>query len=143
MVAAQANLEASRAKLLEAKATKVALDAVKVELEQAKAALVAERASSSSSMEAMLYHCWAFNPNGDLSFLGPDVWESFLEKFKARLQQEAPSETGETSTATEQDGEGATSSERPGGAYDFSPFLFIIYIFFVTLYYEVFQPRDN
>ena len=64
----------------------------------------------------MLYHCWAFNQDGDFSFLGPEVWESFLEKFKARLQQEAPSETGETSTATEQDAEGVTSSERPGGA---------------------------
>ena len=116
MVAAQADLEASRAKLLEAEATKVALDVARVELEEAKAALVAERASSSSSMEAMLYHCWAFNQDGDFSFLGLEVWESFLEKFRARLQQEAPSETGETFAATEQDTEGVTSSERPGGA---------------------------
>ncbi|XP_062099272.1 uncharacterized protein LOC133805179 [Humulus lupulus] len=116
LVAAQADLEANRAKLLEAEATQVALDATKVELEEAKAALVAERASSSSSMEAMLYHCWAFNQDGDFSFLAPEVWEPFLEKFKARLQQEAPSETGETSAAVEQDAEGVTLSERPEGA---------------------------
>ncbi|XP_062093257.1 uncharacterized protein LOC133799037 [Humulus lupulus] len=132
-VAAQTELEASRAKLQEAEATRVALDTVKieveeakdaratldaakVEVEEAKAALVAEKEASSSSMEAMLYHCWAFNQDGDFSFLGPDVWGSFVEKFKARLQQEAPSEIGETFTTTEQDGKGVTSSERPGGA---------------------------
>ncbi|XP_062109623.1 uncharacterized protein LOC133821176 [Humulus lupulus] len=108
LAAVRAELDASRPKLLEAESTKVALDAVKVDLEGAKtalaaekAALAAEKATSTISMENMLYHCWAFNPDGDFSFLRTEAWESFLRKFKARLQQEAPSETGETPAATE------------------------------------------
>ncbi|XP_062087086.1 uncharacterized protein LOC133793848 [Humulus lupulus] len=112
----QAELDASRPKLLEAESTKVALDAARVELEEAKAALAAEKATSTTSMENMLYHCWAFNPDGDFSFLGTKAWESFLGKFKARLQQEAPSEFEETPATIEQDGEVVTSIERPGGA---------------------------
>ncbi|XP_062114439.1 uncharacterized protein LOC133825525 [Humulus lupulus] len=101
MPAAKAELEVARAKQMETEAAQVTLAAAKAELEEAKAkqleaeaATVAERASSSSSMEAMLYHCWAFNQDGDFSFLAPEVWEPFLEKFKARLQQEPPSKLG-------------------------------------------------
>ena len=129
----QAELDASRPKLQEAEATKAALaaartelegaraaraalDAAKAKAEEAKAALATERAASSSSMEAMLYHCWVYNPDGDFSFMGADAWESFLEKFKARLQHEAPSETEENFAAAEQEGEVVTSSEQPGGA---------------------------
>ncbi|XP_062098941.1 uncharacterized protein LOC133804833 [Humulus lupulus] len=76
------------------KAAQFALAAAKTELEEAEAATVAERASSNSSLEGMLYHCWAFNPDGDFSFLAPEVWEPFLAKFKARLQQEPPLRLG-------------------------------------------------
>ncbi|XP_062099180.1 uncharacterized protein LOC133805093 [Humulus lupulus] len=118
LAAARAELDASRPKLQEVEATKAVLEAVTAELEEAKAAraaldfaktettkakdaLATEKAASSSAMEDMLYHCWVFNPDGDFSFLGADVRELFLEGFKARLQQEVPSETGETSTAAE------------------------------------------
>ncbi|XP_062073331.1 uncharacterized protein LOC133777653 [Humulus lupulus] len=116
LATARDELDASRPKLLEAESTKVALDAARVELEEAKVALAAEKATSTTFMENMLYHCWAFNPDGDFSFLGTEAWESFLGKFKARLQQEAPSETGETPVTTKQDDEVVSSTERPGGA---------------------------
>ncbi|XP_062101477.1 uncharacterized protein LOC133807277 [Humulus lupulus] len=105
LTATKTDLEAAQGALattkIDLEAAQAGLATTKAELEEAKAALVAERASSSSSMEAMLYYCWAFNQDGDFSFLAPEVWEPFLEKFKARLQQEAPSETGETSAAGE------------------------------------------
>ncbi|XP_062089307.1 uncharacterized protein LOC133795866 [Humulus lupulus] len=122
LVAARAELDATRPKLQEAEATKATLAAAVAELdsaktgaEEAKAALVAEKATSSSAMEDMLYHCWVFNLDGDFSFLGAD-WEDFREVFKARLQQEAPSKTREASTVAEQEGETATSTEQSGGA---------------------------
>ncbi|XP_062095517.1 uncharacterized protein LOC133801350 [Humulus lupulus] len=117
-----AELNEARPKLQEAEATKAALVAALVELdsaktgvEEAKAALEMEKAASSSAMEDMLYHCWVYNSDGDFSFLGAD-WDVFQEGFKAHLQQEAPSETGEASAAAEQEGETATSTEQPGGA---------------------------
>ena len=98
MAAAKAKLEEAKAKQLEAEA-----------------ATMAERASSSSSMEAMLYHCWAYNPDADFSFMSVSLLERLLVKFQARLDKEAPSETGEGSGAAEQ-GEMATSKGPPGGA---------------------------
>ena len=97
LASAQQQEQSTKAALMAAKesekAAHIALAAAKTELEEAKAkqleaeaATVAERASSSSSMEAMLYNCWAFNQDGDFSFLAPEVWEPFLENFKARLQ---------------------------------------------------------
>ncbi|XP_062088134.1 uncharacterized protein LOC133794765 [Humulus lupulus] len=102
--AAQASLATVKAELVEARAKQL----------EAEAATKAEKVSSSSSMEAMLYHCWAFNQDGNFSFLAPEVWEPYLEKFKARLQHEPPSETGETSAVGEQETEEVTSSGHPG-----------------------------
>ncbi|XP_062095900.1 uncharacterized protein LOC133801670 [Humulus lupulus] len=123
LAAAQAELEEAHLKLQEVKATKAALAAARAELdttkagaEEAKAALEAEKAASGIAMEDMLYHCWAYNPDDDFSFSGADVWEPLLEGFKARLQKEAPSETGEASVAAEQEGETATSTGPTGGA---------------------------
>ncbi|XP_062109660.1 uncharacterized protein LOC133821274 [Humulus lupulus] len=96
LAAVRAELEEARPKLQEAEATKAALAAALAELdsakagaEEAKAALETEKAASSTAMKDMLYHCWAYNPDGDFSFLGANG-EVFLEGFKARLQQEAP-----------------------------------------------------
>ena len=66
-------------------------------------------------MESMLYHCWAYNQEGNFSFFPSDVWDLYLEKLKARAQQEQ-SETGEASTAGGQETEEMTSSKRLGGA---------------------------
>ncbi|XP_062102991.1 uncharacterized protein LOC133813983 [Humulus lupulus] len=122
LAAVQAELEEARPKLQEAEATKAVLAAALVELdsakagaEEAKAALETEKAASNTAMEDMLYHCWAYNPDGDFSFLGADG-EVFLEGFKARLQQEAPSETWEAPIVAEQEGETVTSARQPGGA---------------------------
>ncbi|XP_062078093.1 uncharacterized protein LOC133782738 [Humulus lupulus] len=103
-------------------ATKVALAALQVEVAEAKAkqlkvevAVKEEKAALLSSMESMMYHCWAFNQDGNFSFLAPKVWDPYLEKFKARILQEQ-SKTGDASTTGEQETEEVTSSERPGGA---------------------------
>ena len=41
-----------------------------------------EKMASSSAMEEMLYHCWAFNQDGSFSFMEPGLWDSYLAKFK-------------------------------------------------------------
>ena len=82
---------------------------------EAKAALEAEKATSGTAMEDMFYHCWAYNQDADFSFLAAAVWEPLLEKFKARLEKEAPSEAGEVSGPAEQ-GETMTSKGPTGGA---------------------------
>ncbi|XP_062110026.1 uncharacterized protein LOC133821877 [Humulus lupulus] len=119
LAAAQVELEEARPKLQELEATKAALVAARVDLDtakvEAKAALEAEQATSGTGMEDMFYHCWAYNPDGDFSFLAADVWEPLLEGFKARLEKEAPSETGEVFSAAEQ-GEMVTSKGPTGGA---------------------------
>ena len=120
LAAAQAELEEAHPKLQELEATKTTLAAARPDLDiakaEAKAALEAEKAASGTAMEDMFYHCWAYNPDGDFSFLGADVWEPLLEGFKARLEKKAPSETGEAFGAAEQEGETATSTGQPGGA---------------------------
>ena len=122
LAAAQAELAEACPKLQEADATKDALAATRAELdtakaraEEAKAALEAEKAASGTAMEDMFYHCWAYNQDGDFSFLAADIWEPLLEGFKARLEKEAPSKAGEASDAAEQ-GETVTSKGPTGGA---------------------------
>ena len=62
-------------------------------------------------MEEMLHQCWAFNPDGNFSFMETGLWDPLLEKFKAQLLQES-SETGEVSEVAEGDGEEVNSAGR-------------------------------
>ncbi|XP_062076239.1 uncharacterized protein LOC133780640 [Humulus lupulus] len=91
------------------------VDEAKAKLLEAEAAVKEEKATSLSSMEDMLYHCWAFNQDGNFSFMDPALWDPYLKKFKAQILQE-PSEIGDASAAGKQDGEEVTSSERLGRA---------------------------
>ncbi|XP_062109716.1 uncharacterized protein LOC133821426 [Humulus lupulus] len=116
LAASQAELEKTRPKVQEletALATaRTDLDAAKA---KAKAALEAERTASEKALEDLFYHCWAYNPDADFSFLSANLWERLLVKFQARLDKEAPSEAGDGSGAAEQ-GETTTSKGPPGGA---------------------------
>ncbi|XP_062109343.1 uncharacterized protein LOC133819968 [Humulus lupulus] len=118
LAATQAELKEAHPKLQELETTKVALAASRADLVTAKvaakAALEAEQATLGTAMEGMFYHCWAYNQDADFSFLAVDVWEPLLEKFKACLEKEAPSEAGEVSGAAEQ-GETVTSKGPTGG----------------------------
>ncbi|XP_062075526.1 uncharacterized protein LOC133779598 [Humulus lupulus] len=73
----------------EARATSTALqfelEGAKEKLLEAEAAVWEEKEVSAFSMESMLYHCWAFNQEDNFSFMAPDAWGHYLEKFKARL----------------------------------------------------------
>ncbi|XP_062097893.1 uncharacterized protein LOC133803792 [Humulus lupulus] len=53
---------------------------------EAEAALQEEKKALTSSMESMLYHCWAFNQDDNFSFTASEAWGHYLEKFKAQLQ---------------------------------------------------------
>ncbi|XP_062113164.1 uncharacterized protein LOC133824301 [Humulus lupulus] len=110
LAAAQVDEQEARAT---STALQVKLEGAKAKLLEAEAVVREEKEALAFSMESMLYHCWAFNQDGNFSFMAPDAWGHYLENFKARLQSELPTgtETGETSVAGEQDAEEVTSSE--------------------------------
>ena len=119
MATAKAELEKTLSKVQELETSlatsRTDLDAAKAEAQSAQAALEAEQTTSEKSMEDLFYHCWAYNPDTDFSFLSASLWECLLVKFQARLDKEAPLETGEGSGTAEQ-GETATSQGPSGGA---------------------------
>ena len=113
LATAKAELEKALSKVQELEASlatsRTDLEAAKTEIQAAQVALEAERTTSEQSMQDLFYHCWAYNPEADFSFMSPSLWARLLVKFQARLEKEAPpSETGEASGAAEQ-GETATS----------------------------------
>ncbi|XP_062079580.1 uncharacterized protein LOC133784077 [Humulus lupulus] len=117
LTTSKAELEKTRLKVQELETSLATsrkdLEAAKTELQ---VALEAERTTSKQSMQDLFYHCWAFNPEADFSFMSPSLWASLLVKFQVRLEKEAPpSETGEASGAAEQ-GEIATSKGPTDGA---------------------------
>ncbi|XP_062104894.1 uncharacterized protein LOC133816381 [Humulus lupulus] len=116
LAASQVELEKSRSEIQERESSlatsKTDLDAAKTEVQDA---LEVERTTSEKSMEDLFYHCWVYNPDADFSFMSASLWARLLVKFQARLDKEAPSETGDGSGAAEQ-GETATSKGPPGGA---------------------------
>ncbi|XP_062102835.1 uncharacterized protein LOC133813010 [Humulus lupulus] len=119
LAASQVELEKTRLKVQELKTSlatsRTNLDATKTEVQAAQAALEAERTTSEKSMEDLFYHCWAYNPDADFSFMSASLWERLLVKFQARLDKEAPSEIGDGSGTAER-GETVTSKGPPGGA---------------------------
>ncbi|XP_062083600.1 uncharacterized protein LOC133789997 [Humulus lupulus] len=117
LTTSKVKLEKTRLKVQE---LETSLATSQADLEVAKtevqAALEAERATSEQSLQDLFYHCWAFNPEADFSFMSPNLWANLVVKFQARLDKEAPpSETGETSGAVEQ-GETTTSKGSTDGA---------------------------
>ncbi|XP_062096224.1 uncharacterized protein LOC133802002 [Humulus lupulus] len=120
LATSKAELEKSRLKVQELETSLATsrkdLEAAKTEIQAGQVALEAERTTSEQSIQDLFYHCWAFNPEADFSFMSPSLWANLLVKFQARLEKEAPpSETGEASGAAEQ-GETTTSKGPTDGA---------------------------
>ncbi|XP_062075826.1 uncharacterized protein LOC133779946 [Humulus lupulus] len=79
LATSKAELEKTRLKVQELETSlatsRTDLEAAKTEIQ---AALEAERTTSEQSMEDLFYHCWAYNPKADFSFMSPSLWACLL-----------------------------------------------------------------